>query len=96
MKGGFSVVPSGAKAVERPRVLSNIVAQDIEVPVLGAHSEIGRIRGVPLAVQILDFVFVAVENKSKRPLVRAMARITLDSHFSHRVSPDGSESLPID
>ena len=67
------VVPSGAEAVEGPRILSDVVAQDIVVPILGAHPEVGGIRRVPLAVQILDFVFVTVENESKRPLVGAIA-----------------------
>ncbi len=90
-------MPSGAKAVERPRILSNIVAQDVVVPISGAHSEIGRVRRVPLPIQIFDFVFVAVENKSKRPLIGAMARIALDSHFSHQIlCPKDLRSLRID
>lgn len=89
-------MPSGAKAVERPRILSNIVAEDIEVPILGAHSEIGRVRRVPLAIQNFDFVFVTMKNESKRALVGAIARIALDSHFSHRISSEASESLRID
>lgn len=78
-------MPSGAESVERPRILSDIMAKDVEVSILGAHSEIGRIRRAPLAVQILDFVFVPVKNESKGPLVGAMARIALDSHFSHHI-----------
>jgi hypothetical protein len=37
-----------------------------------------------------------MKNESNRPLVGAITRITLDSHFSHRIWPKGSESLPID
>lgn len=62
-------MPSSAEAVERPRILSNVVAQDIVVSILGADSKIGGIRRVPLAVQILDFVFVPVEDESKGALV---------------------------
>ncbi len=76
---------NGTKTVERPRILPDIVAENIVVPILGAHSEIGRIRRVPLAVQILDFVFVPVGDESKRPLVGAITRIALDSHFSHNI-----------
>lgn len=84
-RGSMRAVPGGAKAVKRPRILSDIVAKDIVVSVLSAHSEIGSIRRVPLAVQILDFVFVPVENESQGPLVGAIARIALDSHFIHRI-----------
>jgi hypothetical protein len=77
-------VASGTKAVESPRILSNIVAQDIVVSVLGAHPEVGRIPRVPLAVQILDFVFEPAKNESQWPLISAVAGIALDMHLDYR------------
>jgi len=85
-RGGIRLAASGPEAVESPRILHDIMSQDVVVAVLRSHSKIGRIRRVPLTVQILDFVFVPAKNESQWPFVSAVAGIAPDTHFDHRSS----------
>ena len=56
-----------------------LTAQDEEIAVIGADFEIGIGRSVPLVQDLLDHVFVPVQPKSNRPLVRRPTRVAI--HF---------------
>jgi len=62
------------------------VAQNVEIAVIGADTEIARIRRIPTAVELAHFELPPAEDKPKRSLVSAMPCITLHAHFAHCAS----------
>jgi len=73
----------GAEGVERPDVLNFIVAEDVEISVVGANPEIDRVRLVPLVFHVHDLKFPAANRETRRPLVGAVARIALHLDGTH-------------
>ena len=62
------------------------MAQDVEITVIGADSEIAGIRRIPTAVELAHLELVPTKDKAERALVSAMPCITLHAHFAHRAS----------
>jgi hypothetical protein len=79
-------LPSGAKTVQSPDVLGFIVTQNVIIAVACAHSEIACGRGVPAAVELVDFELAAAESKPERAFIDAITRIAFDAHFIHGAS----------
>jgi hypothetical protein len=62
------------------------VAQDVEITVIGADSEIAGIRRIPSTVELAHLELPPAEYKAERALVSAMPCVTLHAHFAHRAT----------
>ena len=73
----------GAEGVESPEVLHFVVAEDIEVAVVGADAEVAGAGGVPLVLDFGDLEGAAAQGEALRALIGAKAGVTLDANFAH-------------
>lgn len=83
-----SLPMSGTKSVKRPQILPFVMAQDIEIAVVGTNAEICGIRRVPPAINFIYLKLTATKDETKRALVGAKPRVALDAHFAH-LAPTG-------
>src|ERR1700740_963637 len=90
----FPNLSRGAKAVERPEILRLVVTEDVEIAVIGAHAEVGRIGGIPLAILFGNLELPPAKYKAQRPFVGSVPRIAFDAHFAHRASAGGEGTPP--
>jgi hypothetical protein len=78
------MLASRSKTVESPNVLSFVVAEDVEVAVVGTHAKVSGLRGIPLAVEFLHLETPSAQDEPQRPFIGPVPRITFDAHLAHR------------
>src|SRR5580658_9139666 len=84
----FPELSRGAEAVERPRVLRFVMAQHVEIAVVGANAKVACFGGVPPAVQLVDLKLPPTQDEPEWPFVGAVPRVAFDAHFAHRASAE--------
>lgn len=82
------LLSGGAETVERPAILRFVVAEDIEIPVIGAHAKVACFGGVPPPIQLVDFKLPSTQDEPHRPLIGSMPRVAFDAHLVHRASAE--------
>jgi len=87
------VFAPGAEGVEGPGVLHFVVAEDVEIAVVGADAEVAGAGGVPLVLNFGDFEDATAENEALRALVSAKASVTLDANLAHGLPPEKPMSI---
>lgn len=59
------------------------MAENVEIPVIGADFVKGGVRLIPLVEHVLNGILFAFESESSRPLVRFSPRIALYVYLHH-------------
>jgi hypothetical protein len=68
------------------------MSENVVVSILCKDAEIARLRGIPSAIQLLNFELTASKDKSERVLVSPVPGVTLDANVVHRDSQRRSRS----
>jgi len=76
----------GTEAIERPDILTFIVAENVIISVVCANPKIAGIGRVPAAIELVDLKFAASENEAKGSFIGAIPGITLNAHLAHNAS----------
>src|SRR5215467_6502439 len=70
-----------AKGFQRPLIRSFIMAENVEVTVIGLNTEVQRLRPIPLVVDRLDETYRLPQPELDRPFVGFMTRVTFHPNF---------------
>ena len=70
-----------AEGFQRPLIGTFIMAEDVDVTVIGLNTEVQRLRPIPLLVYRLDEMYRITQPELDRPFIRFMARVTFHPKF---------------